>query len=622
MAALNKSDKLDIRTLTENENDDEMKIREGGTRYEASLLNFKEFLNENVKQMTGITPTHKTPALYGLRYEYDGHKIVGLQMNGDEITGNGNCLFDSLLYIENDGPYSGSTIDRLEEVRQLRVELFTHSIVVEQRIEYTDIVREPGKPRKSVHKVLNPEVAISERSFVPAEMIKTFCDLKQKHIMLFTIYETGTLNVDIYLNRTVPLEQIDFVILHHSHFTTLRRKKGFSKSQKDSPFLKKLVNQTYTVRGGETPTYGELCSGGVIDEFDERILVIPYARRYSELYMGLFHKPHRFHIVDNETGPNYAHFLRAIEESKKNGSNQSVQSIWETPNLFGIQRNNLERLDSNGNVGTLKLGNSVLPSGGWGGRNSIIRQGNNNLDAALQRSRQNLQRSRQNTKYRSARNNSRYAPNVGFGPIPHNYQPVQDNEFQEFLRRNPLPKQHIKPFNFRPNISGPTNGPAQAPAPVNDLQRQLDEIRGLDAQELEEALELEKVLEESRRTAKTNSEKRNREIKQKNNTRRVTTPDDLAINNDYQRKIDEVIEHSKRTARNERDKRIREREQRAQRGQTSQTSQNNTRRVPPNKPVTNRTNRRVPATRRFFKPSNYVGKNVSRRAKSIFGQWF
>ena len=41
-----------------------------------------------------------------------------------------------------------------------------------------------------------------------------------------------------------------------------------------------------------------------------------------------------------------------------------------------------------------------------------------------------------------------------------------------------------------------------------------------------------------------------------------------------------------------------------------------------------RTNRRshpyppLPGSTRRFKPSNYFGKNVSRRARSIFGQWF
>ena len=89
MAALNTTD---IRSLTENVDVDEMHIREGATRYNASLLNFKEFLDENVKQMTGITPTHKKPALYVLIYDYEGHTIVGLHGYGDEITGNGNCM--------------------------------------------------------------------------------------------------------------------------------------------------------------------------------------------------------------------------------------------------------------------------------------------------------------------------------------------------------------------------------------------------------------------------------------------------------------------------------------------------------------------------------------------------
>jgi hypothetical protein len=339
-AALNPDNQhIDIRSLTENEDDDEMKLPEGGVRYRASLLNFKEFLTANIKQMTGIMPMMEEP-LYGLRYVEDDHNDLSLELKGNEITLNGNCLFDSLLYIENDGHYEGSGYDRLDAVRQLRVELFEHAIRVKQTIEYTDIVRQ-GKDRKALHKPLNLKVEMHTNTFVPAEIIKTYCDLKKKHIMLFTIYNTGTLRVDLYLNRTVPLEHIDFVMLHHSHFTTLRRVPGFS--QNESSFFKNLCNKSFTDFGRPFPTYSELCSGTRPfpfnrAKFEDRILQSSFAQRYSELYIGLFTKPSFFDIKEN------ANVLRLIEETKTGASNQSGAgnqsgpgNMWEHSKALGIK---------------------------------------------------------------------------------------------------------------------------------------------------------------------------------------------------------------------------------------------------------------------------------------------
>ena len=398
-AALNQ----DIRYLTENEGDNEMTLKEGDIRYKASLLNFKEFISSNIKQMTGITQSHTNPPLYGLRYVEEYGEIVGLQGIGDEITSNGNCLFDSLLYIENDGPYKGSRDDRLEEVRQLRIELFIHAIDVGQKIEYTDIVRTRGKRSKEVHKRLNLEDAMGERTFVPAEIIKTFCDLKKKHIMLFTIYNSGTLNVDLYLNRTVPLEKVDFIILHHSHFTTLRRRPGFS--QKKSSFFEKLCNESFTIFGGPPYlTYSELCSGTLVDEsiFEDRILQIPIARRYSELYMGLFSRPLSFTIVDAKSGQENNNFQRLIQET--GASNQSGQaSFLEDPNPFDMNENNSLQL-------ALQKSRELANAGdkGWGGRdvNHLSKFGIHSASA-------------------------------GFGPLPHNYKPGGTVNFRKKSRSQP-----------------------------------------------------------------------------------------------------------------------------------------------------------------------------------------
>ena len=74
-----------------------------------SIHTFNELIKMYIGEMTGQIrkPYH------GLSMRCRGDQCT-YKLNTREIIADGNCLFDSLLYIENDGPYDGPTDQRLE----------------------------------------------------------------------------------------------------------------------------------------------------------------------------------------------------------------------------------------------------------------------------------------------------------------------------------------------------------------------------------------------------------------------------------------------------------------------------------------------------------------------------
>jgi hypothetical protein len=343
------------RTLTETQ-DTHGSTRISNNKYLASLLNFKEFLETNISQMTGIPPGQYP--LYGLRYNETNGIVVGLENNTTEIIGNGDCLFDSLLYIENDGNYKGTIDQRTVDMRRLRNEIGTHAIDMNQHIEYDDVVPidqlRPGeKAGTTRNKILDSgtmQKFLNSYDDSPEDFIRTYCDLKKKHIILFTLNVNGSFVAKIYLNRKQTLNQVDFLILsNNNHYTTLKKTPGFQ--QKSSSFFKNLQNKKFDHYKSK-PTYQVLCNGAMqisnnenfsnyVDSegsdliyrpsmFDERIIVDPFARRYSELYYDLFDKPHNFNIVKDRGDTNnqtWAIYLNTMKPTLYNAESSQINPL-------------------------------------------------------------------------------------------------------------------------------------------------------------------------------------------------------------------------------------------------------------------------------------------------------
>jgi hypothetical protein len=116
---------------------------------------------------------------------------------------------------------------------------------------------------------------IDTTKYVPAGVIKSFCDLKKRNVILFEIHTNGVLNVHIYINRNIPLDHVEFLMLHASHFTTF--KKAPHVEQKFLQVLKEVETDVKDVMLRQLYTLED------IPDMDDRIYHQIIAYNYDEL---------------------------------------------------------------------------------------------------------------------------------------------------------------------------------------------------------------------------------------------------------------------------------------------------------------------------------------------------
>jgi hypothetical protein len=248
-------------------------IQPFGQQYRDSILQFQKFLTRNIHQMTG---NFRQP-FYGLRYYYDDGNLTGLRSVESEITVNGNCLFDSLLYILGEGKKDETMEQYYERIADFRRELILHSLTSGHRIAYENLNQQASEERgEAVYRehVVN-NTFMDTTKYVPAGVIKSFSDLKKRHVILFEIHTNGVLNVHIYINRNIPLDHVEFLMLHASHFTTFRKAPHVEQT-----FLQELKEVDTDTRG---VTLGTLYTPDDIPDIYDRIYDATIAYNYDDL---------------------------------------------------------------------------------------------------------------------------------------------------------------------------------------------------------------------------------------------------------------------------------------------------------------------------------------------------
>ena len=293
-------------------------IQPFGQEYRDSISQFQDFLTRNIQQMTG-TEKFRQP-FHGLRYYYDDGNLTGLRSVEREITVNGNCLFDSLLYVLGKGKGDETKEQYYVRIADFRRELIIHSLSSGHRIGYENLNQEAseeqGVPVYREHVVNNTFIDSTE--YVPAGVIKSFCDLKKRHVILFEIHTNGALNVHIYINRNIRLDHVDFLMLHASHFTTF--KKAPHVEQRFLQELKEVETDVRDVMLRQLYTLEDL------PDMDDRIYHKIIAYNYDELNAifllldvnGMPAGP--VHYENNVESPNTIP-KNSKNNSKKNGPN-------------------------------------------------------------------------------------------------------------------------------------------------------------------------------------------------------------------------------------------------------------------------------------------------------------
>ena len=245
-----------------------------GIEYRKSIYCFEQFLLENMHQMKGV---FKYP-LYGSRFEHnptDGPKERRLSSDIHEIAIDGNCLFSSLLYILR--------IKDTDEMRKaLRYTLINHGLELNHTFAYNELNRERSTRYAPVYRTKHVDKSfLDSKEYVPASVIQSFTDLARRHVILFEIHSNGIMNAHLFLNRNVPLKEVDFLLLHASHFTTLRLNKRSRGHHQ--PFIEKIKRLRSDLGG----TIEDLYQPEFIELFQDRNYTQIFAHSCEEL-MDLF----------------------------------------------------------------------------------------------------------------------------------------------------------------------------------------------------------------------------------------------------------------------------------------------------------------------------------------------
>jgi hypothetical protein len=193
--------------------------------YKGLLYGFNEFLKENITKMTGARPVRMYK---GLTFRCDdSRRECNYTLNVKSMVADGSCLFESMLFLLNK---ERSRKNRLE----LRQEIVSH------------YHSQTG---------IRDDALLSEHAYMPDEYIKSFCDLYQRNVVLFSLYNDGSVEVTLFLNRSIPEQEfsVDFLVLTQNpgHYTSISKVKGFKQSPEFLEYL--LSKPTGVIRGPLRP---------------------------------------------------------------------------------------------------------------------------------------------------------------------------------------------------------------------------------------------------------------------------------------------------------------------------------------------------------------------------------
>jgi len=184
-----------------------------------SFKRFKDFLEKHIDKMTGA----RGNVFYGLETRCRGDECT-YDLNTKEITADGNCLFDCLLYMLGDARDERSRRTQDAECDGLRRQLIRHYI-------------DSGGVSNGTY---NLEKAVTnKRSYTPTIIVESFVDIYKTNVIVFELFNNGNFNAQLFMNRTVPFDHVEFLILTQNpgHFTTLRKVRGFEQPRE---FIEKL----------------------------------------------------------------------------------------------------------------------------------------------------------------------------------------------------------------------------------------------------------------------------------------------------------------------------------------------------------------------------------------------
>ena len=209
-----------------------------------SIYMFNEFIKRHIHDMTGE-----------IRKPYHGLSVIcskhddqcTIRINHKEIIADGNCLFDSLLYILGRRQTHKTQMD-------LREELVKHFIDNEGYMINNNYDLEDARKNQT--------------SYSPIDIIKSFTDIYKRHVIVFELYNSGAINATLFANRTIAFDHVDFLILTQNpgHFTTFTQNREFVQNRE---FLDRLIS----VQSDYSPTLRIrhlIIPGQIIPDFEER----------------------------------------------------------------------------------------------------------------------------------------------------------------------------------------------------------------------------------------------------------------------------------------------------------------------------------------------------------------
>lgn len=207
-----------------------------------SVHTFNQLIKMYIGQMTGQVrkPYH------GLSVRCRGDQCT-YKLKTKEIIADGNCLFDSLLYILGRKQTDAARMD-------LRRELY-HHFIHNKGAHNHDYDLETAK--------------ISKDSFASTHVLKSFTELYRRHIIVFELHNSGEFNAQIFINRLLPFHEVDFLILTQNpgHFTTFTKDMGFVQSR---AFLEKILDVDSPFFGQGVKIRDLIVPGETIPGFDDR----------------------------------------------------------------------------------------------------------------------------------------------------------------------------------------------------------------------------------------------------------------------------------------------------------------------------------------------------------------
>lgn len=207
-----------------------------------SVYTFNQLIKMYIGQMTGQVrkPYH------GLSLRCRGDQCT-YKIKTNEIIADGNCLFDSLLYILGREQSDSSRM-------ALRRELY-HHFIYNKGAHNHDYDLEAAK--------------ISKDSFASTHVLKSFTELYKRHIIVFELHNSGEFNAQIFINRLLPVHEVDFLILTQNpgHFTTFTKDREFVQSR---AFLEKILDVDSPFFGPGVKLRDLIVPGETIPGFDDR----------------------------------------------------------------------------------------------------------------------------------------------------------------------------------------------------------------------------------------------------------------------------------------------------------------------------------------------------------------